>query len=292
MTAVDFAYHRPASLGEAVRMVGELAPDVALLAGGGSLGILLNERAARPTNVVDLNEVSELRGIREENGEIWIGAMARVYDVESSELLAELIPLLPACASTVADPSLRHRVTVGGGLAYADPSASLPTALLALEGVTVHAAGPRGERPIPIDELFVASHETSLAPDELITHVTVPVPPAGAGMAWLDLDRRHLSYSLLSVAAVVEVDDGTIRSAKVAMAGIAPTPRRLPAVENALVGESTDAEAVHEATDAEEVVDPPSDLHASADYRRRVAPVLAARAVLEAIGRTGGGGRA
>jgi len=161
-----------------------------------------------------------------------------------------------------------------------------------LEGTTVHAAGSRGERPIPIDELFVASHETSLATDELVTHVTVPVPPAGAGMAWLDLDRRHLSYSLVSVAAVVEVDDATIRSARVAMAGIAPTPRRLPAVENALVGGSTGAEAVHEATDAEEVVDPPSDLHASADYRRRVAPVLAARAVLEAIGRTGGGGRA
>jgi len=291
MTAVDFAYHRPASLGEAVRMVGELAPDVALLAGGGSLGILLNERAARPANIVDLNEVPELRGIQEENGEIWIGAMARVYDVESSELLAELVPLLPACASTVADPSLRHRVTVGGGLAYADSSASLPTALLALDGVTVHAAGPRGERPIPIDELFVASHETSLAPNELITHVTVPVPPTGARTAWLDLDRRHLSYSLVSAAAVVETDDGTIRSARVAMAGIAPTPRRLSAVERALVDGPTDEAAVHGATTAAaEEADPPSDLHASADYRRRVAPVLAARAVLEAIGRTGRGG--
>jgi len=291
MTAVDFAYHRPTSIAEAARVVAEYAPDVALLAGGGSLGILLNERAARPSNVVDLNEVPELRGIREEDGGVWIGAMTRVYDVEASELLAERIPLLPACARTVADPSLRHRVTVGGGLAYADPSSSLPTALLALGGVTVHAAGPRDERAIPIEELFVASHETSLAQDELITHVTVPVPPTSAGMAWLDLDRRHLSYSLVSAAAVVETDDGTIRSARVAMAGVAPTPRRLPAVERALQGRSIEPAAVHEAAAVvAEEADPPSDLHASAAYRRRVAPVIAARAVLDAIGRAGMGG--
>jgi carbon-monoxide dehydrogenase medium subunit len=112
-------------------------------------------------------------------------------------------------------------------------------------------------------------------------------------MAWLDLDRRHLSYSLVSVAAVVEVDDATIRSARVAMAGVAPTPRRLTAVEKALVGGSTGAQAVHEAAAAAAgEADPPSDLHASANYRRRVAPVLAARAVLEAIGPTGRGGQA
>jgi len=288
MTAVDFAYHRPTSTAEAVRLLGELAPDAALLAGGGSLGILLNERAARPANVIDLNEVEELAGIREhdERG-VWLGAMTRLYDVESSGLVAERLPLLRECARTVADPSLRHRVTVGGGLAYADASASLPPALLALDA-TVHVAGPGGARAIPIDELFVAGHETSLAPEELITHVVVPAPPAGAGMAWLDLDRRHLSYSLVSAAALVEAADGQIRSARIAMAGIAPTPRRLRAVERALEGASAEESAVREAArTAADETDPPSDLHASSAYRRRIAPEFAARAVLAAVDRAG-----
>ena len=288
MTAVDFAYHRPTSTDEAVRLLGELAPDAVLLAGGGSLGILLNERAARPGHVIDLNEIAELAGIREEGDAIRLGAITRIYDVESSELLRDRIPLLPACARTVADPSLRHRVTVGGGLAYADASASLPTALLAL-GATIHAAGPRGEREIAIDDLFVAGHETSLADDELITHVTVREPAPEAGTAWLDLDRRHLSYSLVSVAAVVEADDGRIAAARVAMAGIAPTPRRLRAFERALAGSAADEESIRGASGAAmEDADPPSDLHASAAYRRRMASEYGARGVLEALKRAGG----
>jgi carbon-monoxide dehydrogenase medium subunit len=290
VTAVDFAYHRAASIADAVRLLGELAPDALLLAGGGSLGILLNQRAARPAHVIDLNEVGELAGIREERGELWIGAMTRLYDVERSELLADRLPLLPECARTVADPSLRNRITVGGGLAYADASASLPTALLVLDA-TVHASGPRGGRPLPIDELFVAGHETSLGRDELITHVTVEAPPPSAGTAWLDLDRRRLSYSLVSVAAVARRADGHVRSARVAMAGIAPTPRRLCALESALEGvpaeESSVREAARAATDE---TDPPSDLHGSAEYRRRMAPEFAARGVLAALGRAAGGG--
>jgi carbon-monoxide dehydrogenase medium subunit len=290
VTAVDFAYHRPASIADAVRLLGELAPEALLLAGGGSLGILLNQRAARPAHVIDLNEVGELAGIREERGELWIGATTRLYDVERSELLAERLPLLPECARTVADPSLRNRVTVGGGLAYADASASLPTALLVL-GATVHASGPRGRRSFPIDELFVAGHETSLGRDELITHVTVGAPPPGAGTAWLDLDRRRLSYSLVSVAAVAERADGHVRSARVAMAGIAPTPRRLRAVESALEGVPAEESFVREAARAAaDETDPPSDLHASAEYRRRMAPEFAARCVLAALARAAGGG--
>jgi aerobic carbon-monoxide dehydrogenase medium subunit len=283
MTAVAFAWHRPKATDEAVRALASHAPDTALLAGGGSLAILLNERAVRPAHVIDLNEVDELAGIRDEGDGVWIGAMTRVWDVESSELLGDRVPLLCACARTVADPSLRHRVTVGGGLAYADSSGSLPTALLALEA-TVHAAGPSGPRDIPIDELFVAGHETSLRRDELITGVTVPAPAAHTGMAWLDLDRRHLAYSLVSAAAVVAVADGQFELARVAMAGIAPTPRRLRAVERAL--DLTDeagvrAAAAHAVQDA----DPIGDLHASADYRRRMAVEFCARAVLEAMSR-------
>ena len=283
MTAVDFAYHRPTTTAEAVRLLGGLAPDAVLLAGGGSLGILLNERAVRPAHVIDLNEVSELAGISEDGDRVSLGALTRIYEVESSELLRSRIPLLPACARTIADPSLRHRVTVGGGLAYADSSQSLPTALLAL-GATVHTARAGGVGEIPIDELYVVGHETSLAADELITGVTVTVPPPGAGTAWLDLDRRQLSYSLVSAAAVVEVANGRIARGRVAMAGIAPTPRRLRAVERALG--STEEGAVRGAAErAVEDADPPHDLHASADYRRLMAVEFSARAILEAIAR-------
>jgi aerobic carbon-monoxide dehydrogenase medium subunit len=275
VTAVAFAYHRPASVDEAVAALAEHAPGAALLAGGGSLAILLNERAARPAHVIDLNEVEELAGIRDEGETIWLGAMTRIYDVEASDLLWDRVPLLSRCARTVADPSLRHRVTIGGGLAYADPSGSLPTALLAL-GATVRARGRGGEREIPIDELFVAAHETTLADDELITGVTVPVPAPGTGTAWLDLDRRHLAYSLVSAAAVVGAD-----SARVAMAGIAPAPRRLRTVERAFSGRderSIRAAAAHAVEDC----DPPDDIHASAGYRRKMAVEYAARALLQA----------
>jgi carbon-monoxide dehydrogenase medium subunit len=283
VTAVDFAYHRPTTIEDTVRLLGELVPDAVLLAGGGSLGILLNERAVRPANVIDLNEVEELAGTRDDGDRIWLGAMTRIYDIEASELLGERIPLLPECARTIADPSLRHRVTVGGGLAYADSSQSLPTALLVLDAA-VHVAGGNGEREVPIDELYVAGHETALADDELIKGVSVPVPESGAGTAWLDLDRRQLSYSLVSAAALVAAADGELESARVAMAGIAPTPRRLRAVERALG--SADEAAVREASArAVEDTDPPDDLHASADFRRRMAVELSARALLRAIER-------
>lgn len=283
MTAVAFDYHRPTTTDEAVRLLGDLAPDAVLLAGGGSLGILLNERAVRPRSVIDLNEIPELAGIRDDGDRVWLGAMTRVYDLETSHLLWQRVPLLPACARSIADPSLRHRVTVGGGLAYADASQSLPTALLVL-GTGVHVAGPAGKREIPIDELYVAGHETSLADDELIVGVSVPVPRPGTGTAWLDLDRRHLSYSIVSAAASVLLADGRIASARVAMAGIAPTPRRLRGVERAL--EATDEESVRAAAaHAVEDADPPDDLHAGADYRRLMAVEFSARAILEAIAR-------
>jgi aerobic carbon-monoxide dehydrogenase medium subunit len=283
VTAVDFAYHRPATTDEAIRLLGDLAPHAVLLAGGGSLGILLNERAVRPANVIDLNEIDELAGIRDDGDSVWLGAMTRIYDIEASEHLSERIPLLPECARTIADPSLRHRVTVGGGLAYADASQSLPTALLVLDA-TVHVAGPSGEREIPIDELYVAGHETSLSDEELITGVTVPVPESGTGTAWLDLDRRQLAYSLVSAAALVVAADGEFETARVAMAGIAPTPRRLRAVERAL--SSTEEEAVRDASvHAVDDADPPEDLHAGADFRRRMAVEYSARALLRAIER-------
>ena len=283
MTAVEFAYHRPTTTDEAISLLGDLAPNAVLLAGGGSLGILLNERAVRPANVIDLNEVDELSGISGEGDRIWLGAMTRIYDVETSELLLERIPLLPECARTIADPSLRHRVTVGGGLAYGDSSQSLPTALLVLEA-TVLVVGPGGRREVPVDELYLGGHRTSLSNDELITGVTVDVPRPGAGTAWLDLDRRQLAYSLVSAAAHVVVADGQIDAARIAMAGIAPTPRRLRAVERALG--STDETAIRDAAaHAGDDADPPEDLHASADFRRRMAVEYSARALLCAIER-------
>jgi carbon-monoxide dehydrogenase medium subunit len=283
VTAVDFGYHRPTTTDEAIRLLGDLAPNAVLLAGGGSLGILLNERAVRPANVIDLNEVDDLSGISGEGDRIWLGAMTRVYEVERSELLLERIPLLPECARTIADPSLRHRVTVGGGLAYGDSSQSLPTALLVLDA-TVHVAGPSGRREVSVDELYVGGHRTSLSTDELITGVSVDVPQSGAGTAWLDLDRRQLAYSLVSAAALVVVAGAKIDTARVAMAGIAPTPRRLRAVERAL-GSTAEAAVRDAAAHAVEDADPPEDLHASADFRRRMAVEYSARAVLRAIER-------
>ena len=284
-----FDYHAPTSVEEAVQLLARYGGEAKALAGGQSLVPLLNFRLARPAALVDLNRAAELAFIREVNGQLRLGAMTRQRTIEFSPVVGRRLPLLAEATRWVGHLPIRTRGTIGGSLAHADPSAEYPTVLTVLEGEVV-AQSPRGERVLTAGELFRTYLTTTLAEDELLTEVRLPCPPAGAGYAFEELARRHGDFALVGIAAVVVVEGGRCRRARLATAGAGPVPLRLRAAEQVLESEGlTDAAIDAAGARAAELVTPDTDIHASAEYRRHLTGVLTARALRRARARAGGG---
>jgi len=282
-----FDYVAPRTVAEAVDHLGRHGGDARVLAGGQSLVRLMNTRLATPAVVVDINRVEGLDAIAVENGSVRIGALARQRAAELSEVVRAEAPLFAEAGGHVAHPSVRRRGTVVGSIAFADPSAELPAALLALDGDAI-VSGPDGERTVTAADLFTGAFETSLGAGELITAVRVPRGTAPrTGSAWVEVSRRHGDLPVCGAGAVVTLgDDGTIASARVALCGVGATPLRATAVEEALAGAEPTGEAVAAAADAAaRDLDPPSDPHGSADFRRHIAVVMTRRSVQRAAER-------
>lgn len=287
MKPAPFAYLAPRSLEEALTLLAEHGDQAKLLAGGQSLVPMLNFRLARPDVLIDLNRVSGLDGIALDGGDLLrVGAMTRQSTLERHAEVAARCPLLPAALRFVGHPPIRHRGTVGGSLAHADPAAELPAVLACLGGEVV-AWSRQGERVIPAEELFVGLMTTALRPDELLTEVRMRLPSPVAGWAILEVARRHGDFALVGVVALLELaGTGTVREARLALFGVGPTPVRARAAEEALAGRQPTAEEFQRAAAlVEEALDPDSDLHASAEYRRQVGGVLARRALAQALTR-------
>jgi carbon-monoxide dehydrogenase medium subunit len=265
-----FEYHAPATLDEALRLRAELGPEASLLAGGQSLVPMLNMRLARPSALIDLNGIPELAYVRRENGSVAVGAMTRQRELERSEEAEQACPLLREALLQVAHAIIRNRGTVGGSIAHADPAAELPSVLVALGG-TVRATGPDGVREIPAEELFEFHFTTSLAPDEILTEVRFPVLAREAGSAFLEVSRRHGDYALAGAACVVRGDD-----VRLAFTGVGPRPVLFE-------GDDPDGAAA--------AVEPATDIHGTADYRRELVRTLTRRAVELARRRARGGER-
>lgn len=278
-----FEYFAPASLEEALVLRSEHAEDCAVLAGGQSLMPLLNLRMAFPGALIDLGLVGELAGIDEFDGGVAIGAMTRQRSAERATLVHERLPLVLKALAKVGHPAIRNRGTVGGSLAHADPAAELPAVALALDAQFV-ARSSRGERTIEASEFFVGFLTTALAPDELLVKVRLPGLPAGHGAAFVELARRHGDFAIAGVAAAVALDaSGTIADVRLALIGVGATPVRARAAEALLRGATPEDAVFAEAAErAKGELDPGSDAHASATYRRRVAGVLVQRALREA----------
>ncbi|HWH36103.1 MAG TPA: FAD binding domain-containing protein [Acidimicrobiales bacterium] len=272
MTLPAFDYHRAASVAEAVAMLVEQGEGARLLAGGHSLLPLMRRRRSRPRLLIDLGGLAELAGIDDGGDHLHIGALTRHHDVATSPLVAAEAPLLARAASLVGDPQVRNRGTIGGSLAHADPAADLAAAALALDA-TVVITGPGGERHSAVGGLFGAPHRTTLAATEVLTAIRVP-KRGGAPWSYQRFSRRAQDWPTVAVAAV-----GDPAAPRVALAAMAAVPWRARAVEEALAGGAS-AEAA--ATLADEGCDPPSDLAASADYRRHLARILTRRALEEA----------
>jgi CO/xanthine dehydrogenase FAD-binding subunit len=283
-----FAYVAPRRRAEALEALSEYGADAKVLAGGQSLVPLLAMRLAQPKVLVDLNRIRDLAYIRVADGGVAIGAMTRQRAVETGRLVAGRVPLLQDAVRWIGHPQIRNRGTVGGSLAHADPSAELPAVAAALDARFV-LASTRGERVLESHEFFTGYLTTALEPDEILTEVRFPAQPQGAGWAFLEVARRHGDFALAAVAVLLRADaNGRCSWARLVFTGVGPGPLRVPEAEALLVGRDLGAAADDE---LREVVrgglDPPSDIHATAEYRRHVAGGLAVRAVRLAVQRAG-----
>jgi aerobic carbon-monoxide dehydrogenase medium subunit len=270
MIPVGFGYERPDSVDGALALLARHGEDATVLAGGHSLLPVMKLRLAAPEVVVDIGRLGELRYVREDDGEIAIGAGTRHHDVEHSELLRTQCPLLPAVTRTVGDPQIRHRGTLGGSLAHADPASDLPAAVLALGG-TVVLRKEGGERRVPVTGFYTGVFSTVKEPDELLVEVRVP-RTGSAGWAYEKFTRRANDWAIVAVAVV----DG-----RVGLVNMGPTPLRASATEAALADGASIADA---AALADEGTDPPADVTATKEYRRHLARVLTRRALTTAAG--------
>ena len=283
MKPAPFAYAAPRGLAEALSLVREHGAEGKVLAGGQSLVPLLAMRLARPAVLIDLNRVRQLDYIRD-GREVRIGAMTRQRTAELSPIVRRRLPLLAEALGYVGHPQIRNRGTIGGTLAHADPSAELPAVLSALDGQVV-LRSTRGTRTLGPHEFFLSYLTTALEPDELLVEVRLPAHDR-AGSAFVEVARRRGDYALVGVAAVVEVAEGRIARARLAFTGVGAGPVRIGELEQAVVGKPADEETLTEAGRiASARLDPETDIHASAEYRREVAGVLTERALRLAVER-------
>jgi aerobic carbon-monoxide dehydrogenase medium subunit len=286
----SFKYVAPASVLEAIDLL-RTNGDAKVLAGGHSLLPLMKLRLANPPVLVDINRIPGLDYIREDPqaGQLRIGALARHIDFERSDLIRARYPLLWETSRGIGDPLVRNRGTMAGAVAHADPAADWPAALLALEAEVV-ATGPNGERVIPIRELYIAILTTSLASDELLTEVRVPMPPTRSGGAYEKLERKVGDYAVIGVGVQLALDEsGTIVSAGVGLCNAGSTSIKAIAAEAFLVGKPAAPDNINEAARlAMEASDPVDDDRGPIDYKRAMVRELTRRALRRALGRAQG----
>lgn len=287
MIPAAFEYVRPNSVAEATSFLSQ-NPEAKVLAGGHSLIPLMKLRLAAPSYLVDISRIPGLRGVIEQNGAIQIGALTTHYEIETSPVIRERLPVLAETAATIGDVQVRNRGTIGGALAHADPAADYPATILALDA-TINATGPSGNRSIKATDLIVDLMTTVLQPTELITAVVVPIPAAGTGASYQKFPHPASRYAIAGVAAVVRLNpDGTIADAKIGVTGAGTKAIRASAAEQALKGQRIDDAVLDRAgAAAAEAVDAVGDIHASAEYRRHLVREFTRRALRAAAERAG-----
>jgi len=272
MIPAAFDYVRAGSAAEAIWLIGQHGDEAKFLAGGHSLLPLMKLRLAAPSVLVDIGRVSDLSYIRDAGDHVAIGALTRHMDVETSDLLRQHVPLLAHAASHVGDPQVRHRGTIGGSIAHADPASDLPATTLAL-GATYVAQGPNGTREIAASDFYQGFLESALAADEMLTEIRVP-KMQGAGWSFQKFNRRAQDWAIVGVAAWRR--NG---SSGVALVNMGSTPVLASSVSSAL---SQGASVADAAQLAAEEAEPQNDLNASPEYRVHLAKVLVRRALEEA----------
>jgi aerobic carbon-monoxide dehydrogenase medium subunit len=280
----QFDYVRPSSLAEALQALSEGGDDAKVISGGQSLLPLLRLRLAYPSVLVDIGRLGELAGVRDAGDALVIGATTTMYSLIRDPLIREHCGLIAEAAATVADPAVRHRATLGGALAHADPAGDFLAVITALDG-TLIATGPGGQREIAPGDYFVDYLTTALAPGEILTAIRVPKLGPGWGFRYEKFQPTAQAWAIVGVAALARRADGHVAEARVGLTNMGTVPVRARAAEAAAAGAEASREALAAAAaNADEGTDPPDDLRAAADYRRHLARVLTGRALARAAG--------
>src|ERR1043166_3258735 len=288
MKPAAFDYVVAESIDAAVAALAAADGEAKILAGGQSLVPMLNFRLLRPSILVDINRIPDLAFIQERTDAIAIGALTRHYAMENSPIIAKHLPVVAEAMTHVAHLAIRNRGTIGGSLSHADPAAELPMLALLLDA-TLEIAAPAGARTVAAKDFFLGALTADLAPDEMVTRIMLPKLPASTGWGFAEVARRHGDFALAAVAATVTLRDGEIGEARIAMMGVDETAKRASDAESLLTGRALTPALTDAAIAAVRAgINPPTDLHASSDYRRHLAGVLAGRALADAWRRARG----
>ena len=292
---IDFEFHNPASLDDALQMLERYGDDSRLMAGGTALVLQMKQRFAQPAHIIGLRPLAQsdgLAAVEETGGALRIGSLCTLRRLEDHPLLRARIPLLAETVSRVSTRRIRSMATIGGGLVNGDPNQDPPPALIVL-GASVELTSTSGTRTCPVEELFIDYYETDVRPSEVLTAVNVPVPEEDTCGAYLKfLPRTAEDYATVSVAAVVARNpDDTCRDVRIALGAVGMTPVRAHAAEELLRGQELTEDTVRAAADTvPDAVDPLDDFRGSADYKREMAGVFTRRAVMQALS-SGGAAR-
>jgi carbon-monoxide dehydrogenase medium subunit len=283
----SFAYHRPASVKEAVGLLAEFGEEGRALAGGHSLIPMMKLRLASPAHLVDLGGVADLKGIRSDGGDIVIGAMTTQHELVGSELLGAKLPILRETSLVIADPQVRYVGTLGGNVANGDPGNDMPAVMMCLNA-TYHAVGKSGERRIAAREFYQGAYFTALEPGEIVTAIRIPTPAAGHGYAYEKLKRKVGDYATAAAAVVLTASGGKVTSCSIGLTNVAETPLWAEEASKILTGSALDAATVKKAVAAAEAItSPASDSRGPAAYRTKMAGVMLTRALGRAKARAG-----
>lgn len=282
MKPSSFELFSPTTLDEALALLDQYQDDAKLLAGGQSLIPAMNLRLAALKYLIDINTVEGLEYIREKDGKLLIGCNTRHHTLETSPLLLEKCPILARAASYIGHLAIRYRGTIGGSLAHAEPAATLPVALLTLDG-KLRARSVDGVREFDANEFFYGIFTTALEANEILTEIEIPIPSPDSGYSFLTFSRIHGDFPLLAVGVILETDEDRITKASLTIGGVNPVAERMTEVEEMLIGEKPSVELFGKAAElAKEFMDPETDMHATAEYRTHLVGVYVEEALTQA----------
>jgi len=288
MKPPSFDYVLADTVEDALSALASHGPDAKILAGGQSLVPMLNFRLLRPTTLIDINRITGLSFIRDEAQSVRIGALTRHHQLETSPVIAKHLPVIAEAMKHVAHLAIRNRGTIGGSLSHADPAAELPMMAVLLDA-KLTLASAAGKRIVPAREFFVDALTTDLRDGEILTEIEIPKLAPQSGWGFAEVSRRGGDFALAAAAAVLTLRGGAVAEARIAVMGVGKTPMRMPEAEAMLAGQAVSPGLLEKAAEAvRAAVEPETDLHASADYRRHLVGVLAQRTIGDAWRRAGG----
>ncbi|MGJ4941765.1 FAD binding domain-containing protein [Bradyrhizobium sp. HKCCYLS1011] len=280
-----FSYHRPDSVADAVKLLASLGDEARPLAGGHSLVPMMKLRLATPGHLIDLHGVGELKFIRRDGSHIRIGAMTTQHELLASDEIGASLPILQEAASLIADPQVRYRGTLGGNVANGDPGNDMP-ALMMMLGASYKLEGPSGAREVAASDFYQGAYFTALEPGELLTEISIPVPPAGHGYAYEKLKRKVGDYATAAAAVVLTMANGKVATCAIGLTNLHETPLLAADAAKAVVGTALDAAALKAAADAARaIMAPAADARGPVEYRKHVGGVMVIRALQRAASR-------